>query len=194
MKIGKYFILTLVVLFLTACGQGEIESNMPTTKQVEDFEFTTQDNEPFSFEKDLKGKWWVADFIFTNCTTVCLPMTSNMVQLQLKLKEENLEDVHLVSFTVDPEVDSPEVLKEYAEGYQADLSNWTFLTGYDFETIKDLSYNSFMSMVVQTPDSDQVQHTIRFFLINPDGEIVKSYLGDQYDQMDVIIEDLKKVL
>lgn len=192
MKIARYFILIILALFLAACGKGEIESNMPE-KQVEDFEFTTQDNETLSLE-DLKGQWWVADFIFTNCTTVCLPMTSNMVQLQSKLKEENLEEVQLVSFTVDPEVDSPEVLKEYAEGYQADLSNWTFLTGYDFETIKDFSYNSFMSMLAKTPDSDQVQHTIRFFLVNPDGVIIKSYLGDQYEQMDVIIEDLKKVL
>ena len=191
MKLKKYIMMVLFLsLFLTACGQGKIEPTM--SSQVEDFEFTTQDGDTLSLN-DLKGQWWIADFIFTNCTTVCLPMTSNMVQLQAKLKEANLDEVQLISFTVDPERDSPEVLKEYAESYGADLSNWTFLTGYDFERIQEFSYNSFMSMVQKDPNSDQVGHTVRFFLINPEGEIIKSSRGDQYDQMDVIVEDLKKV-
>ncbi len=80
---------------------------------------------------NLKGKWWIADFIFTNWTTVCLPMTNNKSILQRKLKDNNL-DVQLVSFSVDPDFDSPEVLKEYAEQYGVDFSNWSFLTGYDF--------------------------------------------------------------
>ena len=64
-------------------------------------------------------------------------MTSNMSQLQDLLVEEGI-DIQLISFTVDPENDSPEVLKKYAESYEANLSNWSFLTGYEFETIKDL--------------------------------------------------------
>lgn len=64
--------------FLTTCGRKEIESNM--SKEVNDFEFTTQVGESLPLE-DLKGKWWVADFIFTKCTTVYLPMTSNTVKL-----------------------------------------------------------------------------------------------------------------
>src|SRR5690625_7542927 len=91
--------------------------------------------------EDLNGSWWVADFVFTNCTTVCLPMSTNMSALQDKLAEENI-DVQLVSFSVDPDYDQPEVLREYAEDYEADLSNWTFLTGYDFQTIRELSIKS----------------------------------------------------
>src|SRR5690554_3570292 len=127
MRILQFLMLSLV-LFLVACGEKEIEPNM--SGDIADFEFTTQDNEKLSLE-DLNGEWWIADFIFTNCTTICLPMTSNMAKLQKELKEEEL-DAQLISFSVDPDYDSPEILKEYAEEYGADLSNWSFLTGYEF--------------------------------------------------------------
>ena len=179
-----------VVLLLAACGE-EIEKNM--SEEVEDFEFTTQDDETLSLN-DLKGEWWVADFIFTNCTTVCLPMTTNMSELQNKMEEENL-DAQLVSFSVDPEYDSPEVLRAYAEGYQADLSNWSFLTGYDFQTIKDFSVGSFKSVVEAPPEGDdQVMHGTSFFLVNPEGEVIKRYSGIESEEMDNIIQDLKIAL
>src|SRR5690606_11784817 len=108
MKFFKWIPLSLF-FFLVACSGYPIETNM--SEEVADFEFTTQDNETLSSE-DLEGKWWIADFIFTNCTTVCLPMTYNMSQLQTALKEENL-DVNLVSFSVDPDYDTPEVLRKY---------------------------------------------------------------------------------
>jgi protein SCO1/2 len=190
----KYFkgAIFILILFLVGCGKGEIESNMPDESFVADFEFITQDNEKLGLN-DLKGEWWVADFIFTNCTTVCIPMSLNMVKLQEMMAEEEL-DAQIISFSVDPEVDTPEVLKNYAEGYGADLSNWAFLTGYDFETIKDLSIGSFYSDLRDDPGSDQVTHGIRFYLVNPEGEIVKNYLGTDLTEIDAIIDDLKKVL
>lgn len=179
-----------LIFFLVACGEKEIETNM--SGKIADFEFTTQDNETLSLD-DLKGEWWIADFIFTKCTTVCLPMTTNMSQLQDLLNEEGI-NVQLVSFTVDPKNDSPEVLKKYAESYEADLSNWSFLTGYEYETIKELSVNSFRSEVQENPGSDQITHGIRFFLVNPDGEVVKNYYGIDMDEVKIIVDDLKKVL
>ncbi|RKQ18327.1 SCO family protein [Oceanobacillus bengalensis] len=182
--------MVVLTIFLVACGQ-ELETNM--SKQVMGFEFTTQDQETLSLE-ELKGEWWIADFIFTNCTTVCLPMTSNMSKLQDKMKEENL-DAQLISFSVDPEYDTPEVLKEYAESYQADLENWAFLTGYDFQTIKELSVNSFMSALEKPPEgSNQVMHGTRFYLVNPEGEVVKNYKGVEIESIEQIINDLKIVL
>ncbi|MCF3943040.1 SCO family protein [Oceanobacillus alkalisoli] len=188
-KLFAVLIFCAVVL-LAACGE-EIEPNMEG--EVADFSFTTQANETLSLD-DLRGEWWIADFIFTNCTTVCLPMTTNMADLQSKLKEEDL-DVQLVSFSVDPDYDSPEVLIEYAKEYDADFSNWSFLTGYDFETIKELSMNSFRSVVEQAaPGDDQVTHGTSFFLVNPDGEIIKRYSGVDNNEMDLIVEDLRLVL
>lgn len=190
MKLFRVGFLGLL-LFLAACGTDGIETNMSET--VPDFSYTSQDNESFGLD-DLKGEWWIADFIFTNCTTVCIPMTNNMVALQNDLDDAGL-DVELVSFSVDPDYDTPEVLTEYAESYGADLSNWNFLTGYDFDTISELSVKTFKQAILAPgPDSDQVTHGTRFFLINPEGEIVKSYDGAQSDSIQEIVDDLNNIL
>ncbi|MCF3944863.1 SCO family protein [Oceanobacillus alkalisoli] len=187
----KVILALILVIFLAACGGKEIETNM--SEEVADFEFMTQDYEKLGL-KDLEGEWWVADFVFTKCVTVCLPMTTNMSQLQDLLVEEGLNDVHLVSFTVDPENDTPEVLKNYAESYDADLSKWSFLTGYDFETIKELSVGSFRSELEENPGTDQITHGVRFFLVSPDGEVIKNYYGIDMKEVETIVDDLKKVL
>lgn len=187
-------IFLLTALFLAACGADkgpDIESNM--SKKVPDFTYTSEASEDIGLE-DFKGKWWIADMIFTNCTTVCIPMTSNMANLQDMVNEnEWKEDVHFVSFSVDPDYDTPEVLAEYAEDYGADLSNWTFLTGYDFETIQELSIKTFQSSLMEPMGDDQVLHGTRFYLVNPEGEVVKFYDGASGQEMDVIYEDLEKI-
>jgi len=190
-KYMHMLLFALMTIVLTACGGEEVETNMDAP--VADFEFTTQDGDTLSND-DLAGKWWIADFIFTNCETVCLPMTSNMAKLQTKLAEEDLDDVQLVSFSVEPDRDTPEVLTEYAEEYGADLSNWTFLTGYDFDTIKELSIHSFKNIVEAAPEGDdQITHGSYFFLVNPDGEVIKNYRGVETDEMDQIVKDVKNL-
>lgn len=183
-------IIFILFIFLIGCSESykEIEPNASET--VADFTATTQSNETLNLE-DLSGKWWIADFIFTNCTSVCLPMTHHMIILQEKLTEENLP-IELVSFSVDPDYDSPEVLKEYAESYDVDLDSWTFLTGYDFQTIRELSIKSFRSLL-QAPErnSDQVMHGTEFMLVTPEGKLIKKYDGLSAEEMDNIIEDLK---
>lgn len=186
----KVILITTVlfVLVLQACGQKlPIETNM--NEKVADFSFTTQDNELLQLD-DLKGQWWIADFIFTNCTSVCLPMTANMSYLQDRLNEEGLP-IQLVSFSVDPDFDSPEVLKAYGEQYDADFTNWSFLTGYEFQTIKELSIKSFRAYLKEPePGSDQFTHDTRFFLVDPKGKIVKGYNGVQRENIDLLIDDL----
>ena len=186
----QLFLIIGLSIFLTACSDYPIETTM--SQDVAEFEFTTQDNDKLNLN-DLDGKWWVADFIFTNCTTVCLPMTSNMAKLQTMFSEEGI-DAQLVSFTVDPEYDRPEVLKAYGESYDADFNNWTFLTGYEFDTIKELSIKSFRNMVQAAPEgTDQVTHGTSFFLVSPEGEVIKNYSGVESKAMDMIVQDLKAV-
>ncbi|MDY0404930.1 SCO family protein [Virgibacillus sp. 179-BFC.A HS] len=183
--------LLVIVLLLAACSGSKIETNM--SRDIQPFTFTTQDNKTLS-NKDLEGKWWIADMIFTNCTSVCLPMTANMTKLQKQAKRANL-DVQFVSFSVDPKRDTPEVLKKYAEQYGIDFSNWSFLTGYDFDTIKKISIKSFQAPVVKpAEDSDQYTHGTSFYLVNPDGEVVKRYSGLKKDDMNQVMEDLYTVL
>lgn len=188
-----FFFIGMLTIFLVLQGCSDdlpIEENMSET--VNDFSFTNQDEESVSLD-DLKGDWWIADFVFTNCETVCTPMTGNMTSLQEQLQDEDA-DVRLVSFSVDPDYDSPDVLKEYGEEYDADFSSWDFLTGYDFKTIKKLSIKSFRSLL-QEPESgdDQVTHGTNFYLVNPDGDIVKSYDGVESKSKDAIIADVVKL-
>ncbi len=182
------FGIVLLTLLLSACSSGlPIETNM--SEKVANFSFTTQDHETLSLE-DLQDEWWIANFIFTNCKTVCLPMSSNFSTLQKELEKRDL-NVQLVSFSVDPDYDSPEVLKDYGERYDANFETWHFLTGYDMQTIKELSIKSFRAFLKEPEEGDdQVTHDTRFFLVNPEGEIVKGYDGVNAGSIDEIIEDI----
>src|SRR5699024_12851479 len=119
-----------------------IESNKDET--MSDFEFINQDAETVSLD-DLKGEYWVADFVFTNCTTVCIPMTSNKKIIQDEIIEEDLINIELISFTVDLDYDTPEVVSDSAKEYDASLEHWSFLTCYEFVYIKKISLKSLSS-------------------------------------------------
>lgn len=182
------FLAIVFIIIVQGCAPKlPIETNVK--EKVAAFSFTNQDGQTFSRD-DLAGGWWIADFIFTNCTTACLPMSANMSRLQAELAEENLA-VELVSFSVDPDFDTPDVLREYGEQYDADFSSWNFLTGYDFNTIKKLSVKSFRAFL-QAPDdgSDQFTHDTRFFLVDPEGNIVKGYNGLESVSVENIMDDL----
>ncbi|WP_033542627.1 SCO family protein [Planococcus sp. CAU13] len=165
-------LLLFSILILAGCG-GKIKDSV--NWEMEDFHFTNQNNEEVSLG-DLKGDVWLADFVFTNCTTVCLPMMANMTQLQQELAQEGL-DVRIVSFSVDPVVDTPEVLKSYAENYGADLSSWDLLTGYVPEKIDQFAYKNFKTVARKPEDSDQVVHGTDFFLVDREGVVRKFYNG-----------------
>lgn len=196
MKIARLLLIGLIAIFLAACNneskQGAHDGNGGGLGNVGEFSAITQSGEEFNVT-DLKGSWWVADFIFTNCTTVCLPMTANMAKLQQMLEDEGLDDVKLVSFSVDPDRDTPEVLTAYGEEYGADFNRWYFLTGYEFDEIMNYSVETFKNWVAPPPEgSDQVEHGTSFFLVDPEGNIVSHYSGTQSDQMQTIVDDLKK--
>src|SRR5699024_12796806 len=95
---------------------------------------------------------------------------------------------------VNPDYDKNEGRKEYGESYEAGFDACDVRTGYDFETDKKLSIKSVRSLVKEAEyGDDQVRHGTLFYLVNPDGEIVKSYDGQNAENMDDILEDLKKL-
>src|SRR5699024_9698934 len=107
---------------------------------------------------------------------------------------ENDLPVQLVSFSVDPDYDTPEVLTEYGEEYGSDFDSWSFLTGYDFDTVKELSIKSFRALLkAPKRSSEEVMHDTRFFLVDPEGNIIKGYDGVKADSIDEIIEDIKAI-
>ncbi|MDF2788024.1 MAG: hypothetical protein K0S80_1122 [Neobacillus sp.] len=190
MKVRLSFLLVVIVALLSACGQKGIEN--PLDYPVNDFTAVTQDNKTFE-KKNLDGKIWVADFIFTNCADVCPPMTANMTKLQKMVDEEELKNVEFVSFSVDPTVDTPEKLTEYAKNFGLKDDNWTFLTGYSQEFIETYARETFKTLVKKPQEGDQVIHQTYFFLVGPDEKVKKIYDGFEEVPYDEMISDIKSL-
>jgi protein SCO1 len=182
------FLVLVIIVLLSACGQKGIEN--PLDYPVKDFNAVTQDNQPFE-KKNLDGKIWVADFIFTNCADVCPPMTANMTKLQKMVEDEELANLEFVSFSVDPTVDTPEKLTDYAKNFELKDDNWTFLTGYTQEFIETYAKETFKTLVKKPQEGDQVIHQTYFFLVGPDQKVKKIYDGYQEVPYDEMISDIK---
>ncbi|MCK0472666.1 SCO family protein [Halalkalibacter sp. APA_J-10(15)] len=192
--------IVLCMSILTGCGwvyeigvNGE-ESGSTTDmteagNEVETFQFVNETGEPFGTEQ-LAGGYWVANFIFANCPSVCPLMTPNMLSLQDEMIAADVP-VTFISFTVDPERDTPEILQAYGRNVGADLDSWHFLTGYDEADISEFALDSFLSVV--QPSEDDIIHPTYFFLIDPDGLIIRKYDGLTTNQ-DAIIADLKETI
>lgn len=198
-----FALIGFLVLTVTGCSEAAQEQPEPETSaqasssndvsalhwQVHDFSFTDQSGKPFGL-KDLKGKIWLADFVFTNCPNVCPPMTANMAKVQDAFKKAGVP-IELVSFSVDPEHDQPKVLQTYAEKYDADLSHWHFLTGYSFSQIAKMAKDTFKGPVARQkgPSPDMpvlVTHPTQFYLIDESGTVVRYYNGLQPDLQQMI--------
>lgn len=135
---------------------------------VPDFSLTNQQGHSLGLS-DLAGKIWVADFIFTNCPTICPVMTREMARLQ---SEFTSEQINFVSFTVDPERDTSAVLSRYAVQYRADTQRWHFLTG-EKEQIYQLANEGFKLSAAH--HSGAFPHSTRFVLVSSDGNIYDYY-------------------
>ncbi len=186
------FMVIVLAVFLTACGGGKFKAE--TDWKVQDFNYTNQNGEKVSLES-LKGKPWLAMFIFTNCTSVCPPMTMHMTDIQKSFEKKGLKDYKIVGFSVDPKTDTPEKLKKYLEQYPvADQSKWDLLTGYSQDDISTLALKSFKTLVKDDPNSNQVIHGSSFYLVNQDGVVVKNYSGYQDVPYDTIAVDMETII
>ncbi|MCF7618156.1 SCO family protein [Bacillus sonorensis] len=177
----------VAIIMMCACGTNKIKD--PLNYDVQSFSFQNQDNKTVSLDS-LKGKVWVADFIFTNCNTICPPMTSHMAELQKQMDEENLQ-ARIVSFSVDPENDTPEKLKKFAANYPLSFENWDFLTGYSQAEIERFALKSFKAIVKKPENEDQVIHQSSFYLVDQEGKVVKDYDGAKDTPYSEIIADIK---
>lgn len=122
---------------------------------------------------DLSGKVWVAAFIFTRCAGPCRQVSGNMASLQQDLASNR--NVVLVSFTVDPEFDTPQILRDYAQFYEADPERWLFLTGKRDE-LYPLVRTSFLLGVERNEGPDakpgyEVEHSTKLVLVDARGHI-----------------------
>ena len=147
--------------------------------KIADFSFFNQNGKLIS-QKDYENKIYVADFFFTTCPTICPKMTNNMVWLQNQLKK--YPDVKLLSFSVTPDIDTPEVLKKYALEKGVDDSKWNLVTG-DKSAIYYLARKSYLAVKTGKPDElyDMV-HTENFILVDKNKRIRGFYDGTNLDQ------------
>ncbi len=185
-KIYGLLFSTIFMLLLSACGAKPLMS-----KPISSFSFIDQDGQAFGTD-ELTDKIWIADFIFTKCQTVCLPMMSETATLQQQFKEQGLQ-VEFVSFTVDPTVDSPEVLKDYISQYTEDESNWHMLTGYSQNEIEEFAMDTFKTIIIKPKSSHQVLHGTSFYLLNKQGIVVKEYNYANSAYAEELVKDIKKI-
>ena len=154
---------------------------------VPEFQLINQDGKNFG-SADLRGKIWIADFIYTTCPGPCPMISSRMSELQKPLEKT---DVHLVSFTVDPSKDTPEVLRTYAERLQAEPGRWDFLTGAQ-STIYNLSRNGFKLAVGE--EKGVPIHSTRMILVDRHGGIRGYYAAAEPDTVTKLVADITHLL
>lgn len=157
---------------------------------VPNFVLTNQDGQPFG-SAQLAGKIWIADFIFTSCPGPCPMISSRMSELQKPLQKS---DVHLVSFTVDPDTDTPEVLRGYAEKLKAQSGRWDFLTGAK-ASIYNLSQHGFNLGVSDGSEETGVPvHSTRIVLVDRHGAIRGYYDALAPDAITKVLADTSHLL
>lgn len=137
-------------------------------KKVPDFSFTDQNGKTIT-NKDYLGKVYVVEFFFTTCPTICPKMNRNLVQIQNTFQD--FENFGVASFTINPDYDTPEVLKAYAERYGVTNPNWHLMTGNQDE-IYDLANNGFPLYVAKDDEAEGgFEHSGHFALIDKEGFI-----------------------
>jgi protein SCO1/2 len=139
------------------------DSQLLVYSQIGDFILTNQLGRSFKLA-DLQGKVWIANVIFTRCSGPCAHLTSQMHQMQKAFPET--APVRFISLTADPEYDTPEVLRQYADRFQADDTRWFFLTGtksnvYSLAT-KELKFAVVDNEADRKPDQDLFIHSQKF--------------------------------
>lgn len=159
-------------------GEGAGRSGTTQTLALADdpapaFRLTDQSGAPLALA-DLRGKAVLLDFIFTNCGGPCPILTGVKAEVQRALAPSLAARSHFVSITLDPLRDTPEVLRAYAQERRLDLTNWSFLTGTP--ELIDATLRAYGVGAVPV-DGGDIQHTLATFLIAPDGQIARRYLG-----------------
>ena len=186
--------LVLIALGMIVLAIAQVRSRSATADvrygPVPAFTLTDTDGRNIR-QQDLAGKVWVADFIFTSCAGTCPLMTAQMRKLQDLLPHE----IGLVSFSVDPKRDTPEVLTRYARQFQADTQRWLFLTG-DRQTIYNVTVNGFKLALDDTQGSEQepITHSSRFALIDKNLNIRSYYSGTDEADFQKLVQDAKSLL
>ncbi|MCD6543686.1 MAG: SCO family protein [Flavobacteriaceae bacterium] len=209
MKKNSYIIIAFIILIFGIWALPKImdkfsKKELVKFEKVPVFKFTNQNGKIIS-NKDFEGKVFLVEFFFTTCPTICPKMNANMVKIQNEFYGN--PDFGIASFSIDPEHDTPEVLKAYAKEKGATLKNWHFMTG-EKDRIYDFSNNGFKLYAGENKDAEGgFEHSGLFALIDKEGYIrsrtvkngeienpIKFYDGLDTNQIQWLKEDIAILL
>lgn len=170
-------------------------------RKMPEFSFINQDSLMIT-NTDYKNKVYVVEFFFSTCPTICPIMNKNMKTLEAEYGQQN--DFGIASFSINPEYDTPRVLKEYAERYEVTSMNWNFLTGRGKEVF-ELSNKGLNIFTEINPEvAGGFEHQGYFALVDKNGYLrsrrdqhgnpIVYYQGTEKEQVALLKEDIKKLL
>ncbi|MEP7354239.1 MAG: SCO family protein [Acidobacteriota bacterium] len=180
---GSVMGIVLLTVGLIGCTR---EPQLDSFGPVSPFTLTDQTGGSFASADKLAGQVWVADFMFTTCPGPCPRMSGQMHQVQMALEGQGIK---LVSFTVDPQHDTPEVLTEYGKQFKASPGVWSFLTGAQAD-LNHLSKDVFKLSFVD----GSLEHSTRFVLVDQKSQIRGYYLTSEPDAIQNLIRDAQGLL
>lgn len=168
---------------------------LPVLGEIPAFAFTDQAEAPFT-QENMQGRVSVVAFMFTRCPTICPRITTTMRELQKRAQAASLP-VHWLSFTVDPDNDTPAVLREYAKEYELDLSNWSLLTG-DHQRIREVAEQGFKIGAEGKADPSAadygISHGSHLVLVDQQGRIRGYYRTMDGDAQNRLLQDAERLL
>ena len=189
-----------VLTLFTGCGKQDFNKAtvevaapagpLPKHFALPDFSLTERSGEALR-RADLAGKVWVADFFYTTCPGPCPMLSSRLSAVQKALGDT--PEARLVSISVDPEKDTPEVLKQYAEKFQAS-ERWLFATG-DKAAIYRLAREGFKLPVADAPpEGGMITHSTRLILVDRTGAVRGFYEGGSEASVGELVRDIRRLL
>lgn len=190
-------VVVAIAVLLAACREAGTDRTGATLDRlgtVPPFALVGADGRAIG-ERDLAGRIWVADFIFTRCGGICPVLTNQMKRVQTALDRAGMHDVGLVSFSVDPLHDTPAVLREYAARFGADTGRWRFVTG-DRAALYALVQDGFRLAVEPQPEGQEpaagelITHSDRFVLVDSALQIRGYYHGTEATDVDRLLADI----
>jgi protein SCO1 len=184
-------IVTVAAIFLsfTVALSASSGETLPEIKPAPEFTLTNQDGKRLALG-DLRGKVVAITFIFASCADTCPLLTAKMADIQNHLGSDFGQKVYFVSITVDPERDTPEVLKRYAEAHKANPAGWAFLTGTPGE-IRDVAKH--YGIYYKKTARGDVDHTFLTSLVDQNGTLRVQYMGVRFNP-DEMLGDLQSLM
>lgn len=186
---SKALLLGLLALLALGCSKRKAE-DIPVLSTLPEFALLDQDEQPFTRDS-MEGQIWVSAFVFTHCRSTCPRLTAHMKGLQTRVSD--VPNVNLVSVSVDPRNDTPEVIKAYMQKNDLDESNWRFVTGEE-EVIRRVVVEGFKVPIgdedSRAAGSDDIMHSNSFVLVDPDTQ-VRGYYRANNDGIADLERDLR---